>query len=113
MRKRYHYREKRSPAWWIRDCSENQSPSTAAQAGRIGVLSSEAMRVHVLRRWAYSWNERREISWTAAQRDFDAVGGIVLDTAVLHAGDAVQRDCSDTSGECWCTGSSCITNRPR
>ena len=48
------------PAWWMRDCLESQSPSTAAQAGRIGALSSEAMRVLALRRWAYSWNERRD-----------------------------------------------------
>ena len=34
----------------------------------------------------------------------DWTGSIVLDTAVPHAGDAVQRDCSDTSGECWRTG---------
>ena len=40
-----------------------------------------------------------EISRTDAQRDADAVRSIVLDTAVLHAGDVVQSYCSDTSGE--------------
>ena len=35
---------------------------------------------------------------SAAQRDADAVRSIVLDNAVLHAGDVVQGCCSDTSG---------------
>ena len=45
-----------------------------------------------------------EISGTDAQRDADAVRSIVLDTAVLHAGDVVQGYCSDTSGDRWSTG---------
>ena len=39
-----------------------------------------------------------EISGTDAQRDVDT------DTAVPHAGDVVQRNCTNTSGECWSTG---------
>ena len=45
-----------------------------------------------------------EISGTDAQRDADTGRSVVHDTAVLHAGDVVQRDCTNTSGECWSTG---------
>ena len=45
-----------------------------------------------------------EISGTDAQRDVDTGRSIVLDTAVLHAGDAVQNNCTNTGGECWSTG---------
>ena len=45
---------KRQPAWWTRNCSGNQSPSTAAQAGRTGA------RPCVLCRWACSQNECRD-----------------------------------------------------
>ena len=45
-----------------------------------------------------------EISGTDAQRDVDTGRSIVLDTAVLHADDVVQRNCTNTGGECWSTG---------
>ena len=90
MLKRYHYREKRPPAWWIRDCSKNQSPSTAAQAGRIGVCLQK-LCVWLFCAAGLTLGTNGEIRCTRAQRDLDAVQSIVLDTAVLHAGDAAQE----------------------
>ena len=58
--KRHHYRKKCPPAWWIRDCSESQSFSPAAPAGRTGALSPEGMRVLALHSLAHSWSDRRD-----------------------------------------------------
>ena len=46
----------------------------------------------------------REINGTDAQRDVDTGRSIVLGTAALHARDVLQRNCTNTSGECWSAG---------